>query len=159
MSASHQVVDYSLRRRALLRDFERGLITVNEICDASPYLRNAARFHGEPTEDRCPICRRENVTHVRYAYGDALRQSAGQARRPAELSLMAATVGEFQVYLVEVCRGCGWNHVMEQYLLGTSVTPAAPPGSADGAPIEQPGRYLRASGDSGARQRHRNGRV
>ena len=28
------------------------------------------------------------------------------------------TLDEFQVYVVEVCRGCGWNHLVEQYLLG-----------------------------------------
>ena len=28
------------------------------------------------------------------------------------------TYREFQVYVVEVCRGCGWNHLIEQYLLG-----------------------------------------
>jgi hypothetical protein len=25
-----------------------------------------------------------------------------------------------QVYVVEVCRGCGWNHLVEQFLLGRS---------------------------------------
>ena len=57
-----------------------------EVCDASPYLKSAARFHGDPTEERCPICRRENLTHVNYIYGDELKTSAGQARSGAELS-------------------------------------------------------------------------
>jgi hypothetical protein len=64
------------------------------------------------------VCRRENLTQVHYIYGDELRQSAGQARRRAELHVLAMTLGEFQVYVVEVCRGCGWNHLVEQYLLG-----------------------------------------
>ena len=89
-----------------------------EVCDASPYLKNAARFHGEPTDERCPICRRENLTHVHYIYGDELKQSAGQARKRAELPVLAMTLREFQVYVVEVCRGCAWNHLVEQYLLG-----------------------------------------
>ena len=55
---------------------------------------------------------------MHYIYGDELRQSAGQARRQAELSVLAMTLREFQVYVVEVCRGCGWNHLVEQYLLG-----------------------------------------
>ena len=89
-----------------------------EVCDASPYLKNAARFHGEPTDERCPICRRENLTHVHYIYGDELKQSAGQARTPGRAAVLAMTLREFQVFVVEVCRGCGWNHLVEQYLLG-----------------------------------------
>jgi hypothetical protein len=88
------------------------------VCDASPYLKSAARFHGDQTEDRCPICRRENLTHVNYIYGDELKTSAGQARSQAELPSLAMTLREFTVYVVEVCRGCGWNHLVEQYVLG-----------------------------------------
>ncbi len=95
-----------------------GRVGTYEVCDASPYLKNAARFHGEPTDERCPICRRENLTHVHYIYGDELKQSAGQARTLAELPVLAMTLREFQVYVVEVCRGCAWNHLVEQYLLG-----------------------------------------
>ena len=62
--------------------------------------------------------RRENLTQVHYVYGEELKQSAGQAHNRAELSIMAMTLDEFQVYVVEVCRGCGWNHLVEQYLLG-----------------------------------------
>lgn len=118
MRTQRQVVDYSLRRRALLREVYAGRVGTYEVCDASPYLKSAAKYHGEPTEDRCPVCRRENLTHVHYIYGDELRQSAGQARRMAELSVLSMTFREFQVYVVEVCRGCGWNHLVEQYLLG-----------------------------------------
>lgn len=118
MRTQRQVVDYSLRKRALLRDVYSGRVGVYEVCDASPYLKSAARFHGEPTDVRCPVCRRENLTHVHYIYGDELGQSAGQARGLAELPVLAMTLREFQVYVVEVCRGCGWNHLAEQYLLG-----------------------------------------
>jgi hypothetical protein len=118
MRTQRQLVDYSLRRRALLREVHSGLVGTYDVCDASPYLKSAARFHGEPTEESCPVCRRENLTHVHYVYGDELKQSAGQAHRVAELPVLAMTLGEFQVYVVEVCRACGWNHLIEQYLLG-----------------------------------------
>lgn len=113
-----QVVDYSLQRRALLREVYSGRIGVYDVCDASPYLKNAAKYHGEATETRCPMCRRENVWLVHYIYGDELRHSAGQARSRAELPVLALTYREFQVFVVEVCRGCDWNHLVEQYLLG-----------------------------------------
>ncbi|MFV2017477.1 DUF5318 domain-containing protein [Micromonospora sp. LOL_023] len=118
MRSQRRIVDYSLQRRAVLRDVLSGRVGTYEVCDASPYLKNAARFHGESTEEPCPICHRENLTHVHYIYGDELKQSAGQARNRAELSLLAMTLREFQVYVVEVCRVCNWNHLVEQYLLG-----------------------------------------
>ena len=64
------------------------------------------------------MCRRENLTHVHYIYGDELKQSAGQARSLRELAGLASTARQIQVYLVEVCRGCHWNYLVEQFLLG-----------------------------------------
>ncbi|SBT53246.1 DUF5318 domain-containing protein [Micromonospora narathiwatensis] len=118
MRTQRQVVDYSLQKRAVLRDLLAARVGRYDVCDASPYLKNAARFHGEPTEERCPICRSDNLVHVHYIYGDELKQSAGQARTRAELSVLAMTLREFQVFVVEVCPGCDWNHLVEQYLLG-----------------------------------------
>ena len=126
MRPQRQVVDYSLRRRALLRDLQSGRVGPHEVCDASPYLLSAARFHGEGTDERCPVCRRENLTHVHYIYGDELKQSAGQARSRAELATLAHSVRQIQVYVVEVCRGCGWNHLVEQFLLGQTARPGSP---------------------------------
>lgn len=123
-------IDYSLKRRALLREVYEGRIGRGDVCDASAYLKNAARFHGESTETRCPICRRHFVTYVHYIYGDQLKHSAGQARRRAELAALADTFAEFQVFVVEVCTGCDWNHLVEQYLLGSSVA-SAPGGRAN----------------------------
>ena len=36
------------------------------------------------------------------------------------------SVREIQVYVVEVCRGCGWNHLVEQFLIGRDALDAAP---------------------------------
>jgi len=118
-------VDYSLQKRALLRELHTGKIMTHEVCDASPYLKSAARYHGEPTEDRCPVCRKDNLTLVHYIYGDELKNSAGQARKLAELPVLAMTLGEFQVFVVEICLSCSWNHLSEQYLLGRNVRDAA----------------------------------
>jgi hypothetical protein len=123
MRTQRSTVDYSLAKRSLLRDVYANRVGVYEVCDASPYLKSAARFHGDPTDERCPICRRENLTRVNYIYGDELKASAGQARSGAELPILAMTLREFQVYVVEVCRGCGWNHLIEQYLLGRAGLP------------------------------------
>src|SRR2546430_16205995 len=118
MRTQRQVVDYSLQKRALLRELYSGRVGTYEVCDASPYLKNAARFHGEPTDSRCPVCRRENLTHGHYIYGDELKQSAGQARSKTELPVLAMTFSEVQGDVVGVGRGCGWDHLVAQYPLG-----------------------------------------
>jgi hypothetical protein len=117
------VVDFALQRRALLRDVHSGRVGTMDVCDASPYLVRAAKFHGTLTDTPCPVCRREDLWHVNYIYGDELKASSGQARGNAELSLLAMTYREFDVYVVEVCRGCTWNHLVEKYTLGRAGLP------------------------------------
>lgn len=118
MRTQRQEVDYALQRRALLRDVHSGQVGPYEVCDASPYLIRAAKYHGAQTEKPCPICRRDNLWHVNYIYGDELKSSSGQARSTAELPVLALNYGEFQVFVVEVCRGCSWNHLVRKYTLG-----------------------------------------
>jgi hypothetical protein len=153
MRTQRQVVDYSLQKRALLREVLSGRVGTYEVCDASPYLKNAARFHGEPTEERCPICRRENLTHVHYIYGDELRHSAGQARRLAELPALAMTLSEFQVFVVEVCRACDWNHLVEQFLLGRDTLAGGTGESPIGEAIAAAAPGTAASGATSPRRR------
>jgi Family of unknown function (DUF5318) len=156
MRTQRQVVDYSLQKRALLRDVWTGRVGTYEVCDASPYLKSAARFHGEPTDVRCPVCRRDNLTHVHYIYGDELKQSAGQARKLAELPVLAMTLREFQVFVVEVCRSCSWNHLSEQYLLGRDWLTADEQGTTDqAAAVSASARRSATSGSSKAAVRRR----
>jgi hypothetical protein len=124
MASRRSVVDYGLARRATLASVYAGHTTVADVCDAHPYLLRAAKYHGEPTETRCPICRKTNLTHVTYVYGDELGQYAGRVKQGRELSEMAAEYGEFRVYVVEVCQSCAWNHLATSYVLGTGEPPA-----------------------------------
>ena len=94
------------------------------------------------------MCRRENVTFVHYIYGDELKQSAGQARSRVELPALALSVREAQVYVVEVCRGCGWNHLVEQFLIGRSTEGAALDLAASGG-----GSHAASAGGSSGRSR------
>jgi hypothetical protein len=119
MTSRRSVVDYGLARRATLASVHSGRTTVADVCDAHPYLLRAAKFHGEPTGDRCPICRKTNLTHVTYVYGDELGQYEGRVKQARELAEMATEYGEFRVYVVEVCQSCGWNHLAFSYVLGT----------------------------------------
>jgi hypothetical protein len=117
------VVDYALQRRSVLADLYTGRATMLDVCDAHPYLRRAAKYHGEPTDVGCPVCRKERLTHVHYVYGDELRTASGQAKTVAELHRMGMELREFQVYVVEVCRACGWNHLAMSYVLGRAGLP------------------------------------
>jgi hypothetical protein len=113
------MVDYALRRRALLAEVYTGRVGVAEVCDATPYLLRAAKFHGEPSVVTCPVCRKEPLTLVSWVYGDELKHAAGSARTTEELNRMATLFDEFSVYVVEVCRTCSWNHLVLSYVLGT----------------------------------------
>ncbi|RFU43622.1 hypothetical protein DZF91_00120 [Actinomadura logoneensis] len=120
------VVDYGLAKRAALAELRSGQLTRADACDAQPYLLRAARFHGEPTETPCPVCRAEPLTLVRYVYGDELGRLAGRVTGTAELAAMAREYGEFRVYVVEVCQGCAWNHLSRSYVLGHEEPPSDP---------------------------------
>lgn len=113
------MVDYALQRRALLADFHAGRTPLAGVCDADPYLQRAARFHGEAVDRACPVCRKERLTNVAWVYGESLRQISGSARTFEELEQLAAHHREFTVHVVEVCRTCGWNHLVRSFVLGT----------------------------------------
>ncbi|WP_199428940.1 DUF5318 domain-containing protein [Qaidamihabitans albus] len=119
MRNQRQVVDYALQRRALLAEVHSGRVSTLDVCDATPYLLRAAKFHGQPSKNSCPLCRKEALTLVSWVYGDELKHVAGSARAPEELERMANLFTEFTVYVVEVCRSCAWNHLVQSYVLGT----------------------------------------
>ena len=121
------MVDYALRKRAVLADVRVGRTGLFEVCDASPYLSRAARYHGEPLDRPCPICRGGHLTRVNYVFGEALGPVSGQAKTERELARMDAAQDEFAVYAVEVCRSCGWNHLDTSYRLGAEPTPGRAP--------------------------------
>lgn len=112
------VVDYALAKRAALAGLRSGSLTRDDACDAHPYLLRAARYHGEPAGERCPVCGHEPLTHVTYVYGDELGRHAGRVKATAELAELEREYGEFRVYVVEVCQSCAWNHLAMSYVLG-----------------------------------------
>lgn len=129
------VIDYALARRAVLTALRTGATTTTDVCDAHPYLLRAARFHGEPSSRQCPVCRRERLVDVTYVYGDELGQFSGRVRSSAEVEALADSAGNVRVYVVEVCRGCEWNHLTTSYVVG------------DGRPRRPPRRQRTADDD------------
>ena len=88
------------------------------MCDANPHLLRAAKHYGETTDKSCPVCRRAPLVHVTYTFGDELGQSSGGARTSGELTEVAERYAEIQVYVVEVCRSCEWNHLIQSFVIG-----------------------------------------
>jgi hypothetical protein len=129
-AAPRSVVDYGLARRAALVGLFSGGLSRADACDAHPYLLRAAKYHGESTATACPVCRRARLTHVTYVYGDELGRYAGRVKATQELAQMASEYREFRVYVVEVCQGCGWNHLTVSYVLGHGRNPSHNPGRA-----------------------------
>ena len=135
MWSQRSVVDYGLARRAALTALRgTGSTSREDVCDAHPYLLRAARHHGSPAGRECPVCGGRGLREVSYVYGDELGQYSGRVKSPRELEEMAHEHGEFRVYVVEVCAGpgvrdagsggasgCGWNHLVQSYVLGDGV--------------------------------------
>lgn len=113
-----RVVDFALRRRDVLAQLREGRLSLREVCDADVYLLRAAGFHGVPTETACPVCRKENLAEVSWIFGDDLDSASGSARGADEIHQLALAHDAFTVHVVEVCRSCSWNFLVESYEVG-----------------------------------------
>jgi hypothetical protein len=113
-----RLVDYTLAKRATLRNLRGGRLSRREVCYAQPDLLRAARNVGESAAGPCPVCAEEALVHVTYVFGDALRQDSGRVWPRNALADLQRSVDEFACYVVEVCTRCSWNHLLQRYLLG-----------------------------------------
>jgi hypothetical protein len=119
------VVDHALARRALLREVLSGRATDRDVCDASPFLKRAAKELGGVTDRRCPICRRAPLWEALWVYGDAIGDASGSSRTARQVERLAREHPDFAVYVVEVCQDCGWNHLVRSFWTGTPGTAPA----------------------------------
>ena len=109
------VIDYTLAKRVLLRDAQLGVLGMTDICDAHPELMRAARHVGESTNNDCPVCGKEKLVLLAYVYGDGLKAENGRVWSIETGLRMAAAHPGARCYVVEVCRGCQWNHLKEAF--------------------------------------------
>lgn len=131
MKGRRSTTDYRMASRALVDRVSRGLVRVEDVCDAHPELMRAARNVGTPATRACPICsladERASVPRdehaslrlVTYVFGDALKRLSGHiVWEPQELDELADAYDSFTAHVVECCLVCGWNHLVESYLMG-----------------------------------------
>ena len=113
------MIDYTLAKRALLRNFRRGLLSRPDICDAHPELLRAAKYLGAEATQPCPVCDQFELRHLAYVYADGLNGKNGRAFEVAEGLALAAGQRGGACYVVEVCTGCSWNHLAEAFMART----------------------------------------
>ena len=109
-------VDYSLARRNVVRDVQRGVLTRGDVCDAHPELLRAAANLGRTSTTACPICAAPELRYVAYAYGDSLKAPGGRVvASAAELRKLGRRHDDLQLYDVEVCLECRWNYMVRTF--------------------------------------------
>ena len=125
------VTDYRMAKRALVRQVSCGAVRTVDVCDAHPELMRAARNIGTPSRHACPICRladeradvpnddTETLRLVTYVFGDSLKQRSGHVVwNRADLEHLARKHQSVTAYVIECCLVCGWNHLVESFLVG-----------------------------------------
>jgi len=104
-------VDYRLARAATLQAWRDGDLTTAQICDSQPELRRNAEFCGTVTGRECPVCEQSMLVEVTYVFGPRLPKHGRCVTTEKEMRRIEGRSGTFRGYVVEVCNGCGWNHL------------------------------------------------
>jgi len=128
MWSKRKSVDYGLQRRRTLEEIQGALRTMvsHDALDADPMLIRSALHHGSLSQRRCPVNNCGRLLTLNYTFGDQLGQYSGRIKSDEDLAQMENEYGEFTVYVVEVCAECGWNHVIESYVLGDGTSRKPP---------------------------------
>jgi hypothetical protein len=114
-------VDYRLARAARLHGFRSGRLSRSEVCDAQTELLRNAHACSRRTRRACPICDDgTTLVEVTYVFGPRLPPSGRCITTPGELTDLAMRRGRFEAYVVEVCRECGWNHLVRSFPLAAA---------------------------------------
>ena len=117
-----EVINYALQRRSSVQAWKNGRVLKTDLCDADPYLKKAAQFHGVTTSRICPVCEIVNLVEISYVFGKELGPFSGRIKAPHDLLRMSKEHGQIKVFVVEVCQGCSWNHICSSYVLGDGKT-------------------------------------
>ena len=95
-----------------------GEVDREEVCDAQIELMRVGRDYSRAASKPCPICGERTLKNVRFVFGPRLPSQGRCVTSAKEMQQLAERAGEHRCYLVEVCIGCRWNHLLSSYLLG-----------------------------------------
>jgi hypothetical protein len=112
------VVDHRLARRALINEYRRGRLRIDQVCDAHPELVRAAREVGSVTATPCPICEEHPLRLVTYVFGPRLPSFGRCITSKQELSALNRRSDALSAYVVEVCPECRWHHLLRVLPIG-----------------------------------------
>jgi len=106
-------IEYRLIRESIVKEYRRGRLGRPEVCDAQPELLRVAKNLGRETDTECPICEHEQLVHVTFAFGPGLPPGGLPLADLRDLGRRAARgSADVACYVVEVCTGCAWNHLL-----------------------------------------------
>ncbi len=77
-----EVINYALQRRSSVQAWKTGRVLKTDLCDADPYLKKAAQFHGVTTSRICPVCEIVNLLEISYVFGKELGPFSGRIKSP-----------------------------------------------------------------------------
>lgn len=117
-AAPAAAVDYRLAREATLQAWRSGQLRRHEVCDAQRELHRNAEFCGRPTQRPCPVCEETDLVEVTYVFGSRLPKHGRCVSTAAEMQRLERRKLPATGYEVEVCTGCGWNHLICRRELG-----------------------------------------
>jgi hypothetical protein len=117
-AAGTGVVDHRLARRFLISEYRKGRLARHQVCDAHPELLRAARELGDASHMTCPICEDAKLVLVTYVFGPRLPSFGRCISAKGELAKLNRRADQLSAYVVEVCTGCSWNHLLRVLPLG-----------------------------------------
>ena len=112
-------IEYRLMRESIVKEYRRGRLGRPDVCDAQPELLRVAKNLGRESETECPICEHEQLVHVTFAFGPGLPPGGLPLADLRELRRKTGTAtADVACYVVEVCTGCAWNHLLSVFAPG-----------------------------------------
>ena len=117
--APNGVVDFRLQRNGVVKEYKKGRLTRLDVCDAHPELIRNAKHASRPATEECPICETPGELRlVTYVFGSRLPASGRCILSARELAKLDRGRAELAAYVVEVCRTCNWNHLLQSFPVG-----------------------------------------
>ena len=110
-------ISYELEKRRVLQQYQTGVLSTHDVCDAHPELLRAAHNYSSKQSGDCPICSEITLVTVSYVFGPRLPSHGRCVNSKKDLDRIRKRKGSFTCYEVEVCTSCSWNYLTRAYPL------------------------------------------
>ena len=110
-------ISYELEKRRVLQQYQTGVLSTHDVCDAHPELLRAAHNYSFKQSGDCPICSEITLVTVSYVFGPRLPSHGRCVNSKKDLDRIRKRKGSFTCYEGEVCTSCSWNYLTRAYPL------------------------------------------